>query len=298
MKKVESIIEKALQDGRNVLLEHEVYEIFKQIGIQTSNHNFISKGSKFDNSKIDIKEDRVVVKVVSPEILHKTEAGGVLFCKNDPEEINKAIDQIAKSTASYDVRGYLVNGMVPCKSTFGKELIVSVRNSRDFGTLTGFGVGGLDTEFFGKHMDNSFSVMSSEVINSMLDKIKNNAAYYKVAGLDRSKKRLVSDDDVVRVLSKLNELGKAFSYENRNVVITECEINPILIADGDYNGLVAIDGLMKVEKYSGDTLAPRPAEKLEKLFHPSSIAVIGVSEKSMNMGRIILNNIIKKASGI
>ncbi len=294
MKKVENIIEKALQDGRNVLLEHEVYEIFKLIGIQTSNHIFINKGSKFDSSKIDIKEDRVVVKVVSPEILHKTEAGGVLFCKNDPEEINKAIDQIAKKTASYDVRGYLVNGMVPCKSTFGKELIVSVRNSRDFGTLTGFGIGGLDTEFFGKHMDNSFSVMSSEVVSSTLEKIKSNAAYYKVAGLGRSKKRLVSDEEVVSVLNKLNELGKAFSYQNRNIVITECEINPILIAEGDYSGLVAIDGLMKVEKYSGDTLVPRPAEKLEKLFHPTSIAVIGVSEKSMNMGRIILNNIIKK----
>ena len=295
MNKVEQIIEKALQEGRSALLEHEVYEIFKTIGIQTSNYIFVDKNSKFDPSKINIKEDTVVVKVVSPEILHKTEAGGVMFCKNDQEEINKTISQIAKNTASYDVRGYLVNGMVPCRATFGKELIVSVRNSRDFGTLTGFGIGGLDTEFFGKHMDNSFSVISSEIVNSTLDKIKNNAAYYKVAGLGRSKKKLVSDEEILDVLSKLNELGKAFSYQNRKFVITECEINPILIAEGEgYKGLVAIDGLMKVEKYSGDALVPRPSEKLEKLFHPSSIAVIGVSEKAMNMGRIILNNIIKK----
>jgi len=294
MNSIQKILEGVLKDGRNALLEHEAYAIFKTIGIQTSNHIFIEKGSKFDSSKISIKEDRVVVKVVSPEILHKTEAGGVLFCSNDPKDINDTIDKIAKNTASYDVRGYLVNGMVPCKSTFGKELIVSVRNSRDFGTLTGFGIGGLDTEFFGKHMDNSFSVISTELVNSILNKIKGNAAYYKTAGLGRSKKRLVSDEEIVDVLNKLNELGKTFSYQNRDIVITECEINPILIAEGDYSGLVAIDGLMKIEKYSGDTLVPRPAEKLEKLFHPSSIAVIGVSEKTMNMGRIILNNVMKK----
>jgi len=294
MNKVANIIENAIKDGRNALLEHEVYEIFKMIGIKTSNYVFIDKNSRFDNSKGKIKEDNVVVKVVSPEILHKTEVGGVLFCSNDPKEINEAINKIAKSTASYNVYGYLVTGLVPCKSTFGREIIVSVRNSRDFGTLTGFGVGGLDTEFFGKHMDNSFSVISSEIVNSTLDKIKNNAAYYKVAGLDRTKKRLVSDDDLVDVLNKLNELGKTFSYQNRDVIITECEINPILVAEGDYNGLVAIDGLMKIERSSGNILVPRPAEKLEKLFHPSSIAVIGVSERSMNMGRIILNNIIKK----
>lgn len=294
MKRVESILEKALQEGRTVLLEHEVYEIFKTIGIKTSDHLFINKGSKFDGSKVNLRGERVVVKVVSSEILHKTELGAVMFCNNNPEEINNAINTIAKNTASYNVAGYLVTGMVQYKPAFGREIIVSVRNSRDFGTLTGFGVGGLDTEFFGKHMKNSFSVISSEIVNSTLDKIKNNAAYYKVAGLDRTKKRIVSDKELTDVLNKLNELGKVFSYENRKIVITECEINPIVVAEGDHSGLVAIDGLMKIEKYSGDTLVPRPSEKLEKLFHPSSIAVIGVSEKAMNMGRIILNNIIKK----
>ena len=296
MKKVEEIILKVLEEGRTVLLEHEVYNVFKAIGINTSNHAFVSKGSKFNESTLKIKGDKVVVKVVSPEILHKTEVGGVIFCNNSVADINNAIDKIFKDTASYDVRGCLVVDMVPCDPYFGREVIASVRNSRDFGTLTGFGVGGLDTEFFGKNLNNSFSVISTEITGSILEKVKTNAAYYKLAGLDRTKKRLISDNEITDVLGKLNGLGKAFSYQNNKVVITECEINPIIVTEAEDKGykLVAIDGLMKIENVMEPALVPRPLEKLDKLFHPSSIAVIGVSDKGMNMGRIILNNIINK----
>jgi len=296
MKKVEEIILKVLEDKRTVLLEHEVYDVFKAIGLNTSNHVFLSKGSKFSESTLKIKSDKVVVKVVSPEILHKTEVGGVIFCNNNVDDINNAVDKILKNTASYDVKGCLIVDMVPCDPYFGREIIVSVRNSRDFGTLTGFGVGGLDTEFFGKNLKNSFSVISTEIAGSIMDKVKANAAYYKLAGLDRSKKRLITDEEISSVLGKLNELGKSFSYQNNKIVITECEINPIIVTEGEdkVKKLVAIDGLMKIERTNGTNIVPRPSEKLDKLFHPSSIAVIGVSEKGMNMGRIILNNIIKK----
>ncbi len=294
MKNVETIISRVIDEKRTVLLEHEVYDIFNILGINTPDYIFVKKGSRFNSKETKIRGERVVVKVVSPEILHKTELGGVIFCNNSTDDINHAIDTITKNTSSYNVNGCLVVEMVSYKPAFGRELIVSVRNSRDFGTVTGFGVGGLDTEFFGKNMCNSFSVISSDIVNSTLDKIKMNAAYYKASGMDRTKKRLLSDDEIVNVLNRLNELGKAFSYRSGTVVITECEINPIVIAEGDRKGLVAIDGLMKIEKIAASTSIERPAEKIEKLFHPSSIAVIGVSEKSMNMGRIILNNIISK----
>ena len=294
MKNIEKILQTAFQDNRTVLLEHEVYNIFTVLGINTPDHIFVKKGSTFSNADTQIRGERVVVKVVSPEILHKTELGGVVFCNNTLKDINEAINNIAKNTASYNVYGYLVVEMVSYKPAFGRELIVSVRNSRDFGTLTGFGAGGLDTEFFGKNMKNSFSVMSSEITSSMLNKIKSNAAYYKVGGLDRTRKRLVTDDEIIGVLAKLNELGKTFSYERNGIVVSECEINPIVVAEGDRKGLVAIDGLMKIENNTAPLVVPRPSEKLENLFHPRSIAVIGVSDKGMNMGRIILNNIISK----
>ena len=292
MKKIIDILEKVKKDNRDALLEHEVYFIFKELGIKTAKFEF------FSNNEADIKPlegaTEVVVKVVSPQILHKTELGGVIFCSNEKSEILKAIEDIKKRTASYDLRGFLVVEKVQYKSSFGRELICSVRNSKDFGTILGFGIGGVDTEFFGKRMDNSFTVISGDHKDIPMDLLTKSSAYYKVGGLDRENKRLLSDDKITTLLSGLRKLGEYFSYENKDnssgILISECEINPAVVSlEGD---LIAIDGLMKIDIVCKDQ-PQRPNDKLDKLFHPKSIAVAGVSEKTMNMGRIILNNIIK-----
>ncbi len=294
MDKIIKILRTVQNENREALLEHEVYEIFSELGIRTPNFKFVGIQEKVA-LKLNGSCNEVVVKVVSPEILHKTELGGVVFCENNEADISKAIQDIRKRTTKYDVRGFLVVEKVKYKSNFGRELICSVRNSKDFGTIIGFGVGGIDTEFFGKRMDKAFSVISADNKDLLTDTLKKSSAYYKLAGLDRQKKKLLEDDKLRSLLNGLKELGSYFSYENENnksdILITECEINPAVITDdGD---LVAIDGLMKIDKRQ--TLSPRrPAEKLDKLFHPKSIAVIGVSEKTMNMGRIILNNIMDK----
>ncbi|MEI6093123.1 MAG: acetate--CoA ligase family protein [bacterium] len=291
MKEVVSILNSVKNDGRNVLLENEVYSIFNSIGIKTPRYQFVPFDKKYD-PKIKMSTDDVVVKVVSSQILHKTELGGVIFCKNIDSEIEKAIENIREKTTDYKVAGFLVLEKISYKNTFGNEVIASVRNSRDFGTIIGFGIGGIDTEFFGKSMDNAFSVISGELNNIEVNLIKKNSAYCKLAGLDRVGKRLISDQIILDALNKLNELGKYFSYESKDseFVVSECEINPIVVSDGNF---IAIDGLMKIENRP-KFLARRPVEKLENLFHPKSVAVIGVSEKAMNMGRIILNNVINR----
>ncbi|MEI6079339.1 MAG: acetate--CoA ligase family protein [bacterium] len=291
MKDVVSVLNSVKKDGRNVLLEHEVYSIFNSIGIKTPKYQFIPFGNKYD-PKASMSTDDVVVKVVSSEILHKTELGGVVFCKNNTADIEKSIDDIKRKTAEYKVSGFLVLEKIAYKGAFGNEAIASVRNSRDFGTILGFGIGGIDTEFFGKSMNNSFSVLSTEHKAITSDMIKSNAAYCKLAGLDRVGKKLLYDDVILNPLNKLRELGKYFSYDNNNsdLVISECEINPIVVSGEQF---IAIDGLMKIEN-KPKFLDPRPVEKLENLLHPRSIAVIGVSEKNMNMGRIILNNVINR----
>lgn len=293
MNKIRELLELVKKDNRDALLEHEVYSIFKELGIKTPEFKFIP----FSDSKVTVlpKASEVVVKVVSPQILHKTELGGVVFCSNNEKDISKAIDDIKKRTSSYDVRGFLVVEKVKYKSTFGRELICSVRNSGDFGTLVGFGVGGLDTEFFGKRMENSFTVISGDHKDVPIELLSKSSAYYKIGGLDREKKKLLSDEKIRSVLKGLRELGDHFGHENKEnengILVSECEINPAVVTDD--GELVAIDGLMKISKVRKGN-PERPKDKLESLFHPRSIAVIGVSEKGMNMGRIILNNIIEK----
>ncbi|MFH1223830.1 MAG: acetate--CoA ligase family protein [Pseudomonadota bacterium] len=293
MKNIRSMLDKVKKESRAVLLEHEVYSILNSVGIKTPQFIFVDMKTAAVKEKLNTASKDVVVKVVSKDILHKTETGGVVFCANNVDEINKAVGDIKKHTAHYDVAGFMVVEKVSYKPLFGHELIVSVRNSKDFGTLLGFGVGGIDTEFFGSKMQGAFNVISADYDDINVEKIHGNAAYYKLGGLDRTKKRLLSDGKILDVLNKLGKLGREFGFENSNtgLVISECEINPIVVSEG--GELVAIDGLMKIED-APTTLHPRPLEKLEALFHPKSIAVAGVSGKSFNMGRIILNNIIER----
>lgn len=284
MDKIAKILNNIKSLGRTVLLENEVYEIFNHIGINTPKYIFLKNKEKI--TKVLENTDEVVVKVVSEEILHKTELGGVKFCKNDILEINKAIDEIYKLEKNYKIEGVLIVEKVKFKNSFGNELIVSVRNSKDFSTILGFGVGGIDTEIFGKNMRGAFSLISTD--DDIKNITKESVIYNKISGKNREKKKLIEDKEVFDVLEKLKKLGTYFNFEN-DVIISECEINPIVISDGR---LIAIDGLMKIE--AKKTIKKNRPKKLENLFNPKSIAFIGVSEKSMNMGRIILNNVIKK----
>jgi acyl-CoA synthetase (NDP forming) len=285
--KILEIFNKVKKSSRDTLFEHEVYEVFKIIGINTPIFKFISLNEKIKTLE-GVKE--VVVKVVSKDILHKTELGGVIFCNNNVKEISEAVGKIKKLASSYDIEGFLIVEKLSFKSSFGREIIASAKNSKDFSTYLGFGVGGLDTEFFGKEMKNSFNIISGDD-DIKTDDIKNNAVYYKLAGLDREKNKLLEDKTILDTLNKLKNLAKVFSYEeNESFVITECEINPLVVND---DKLFAIDGILKIEENSKKETS-RPIEKLENLFKPKSIAFIGVSEKSMNMGRIILNNVIKR----
>ncbi|MBN1114221.1 MAG: acetate--CoA ligase family protein, partial [Oligoflexia bacterium] len=262
---------------------HEVYRVLGIAGIRTPSHVFIPYGRQA-GSKLNSDCAEVVVKVVSPDILHKSDAGGVMFCNNDPVEINKCIDHINNAVTSENVRGVIVAEKIGYSPAMGHELIVSAVNTADFGTVLGFGLGGLDTELYGNKMDNAFSVLLAEGPISMNGEITSNIAYKKLTGKIRGSKKLVTDDLITDVLEKLRKLLAEFPE------ISECEVNPMVVSG---RGLVAVDGLIKTG--TPVKAAPaRPVKKLEALFYPESIAIAGVSTKVTNMGSIILDNIIAR----
>ena len=77
---IEAVLEKAAAQGREILLEHEVYALLSRAGLEVPAHAFFSRPEEVtDRALEDLPGTHVVVKVVSPEILHKTEFGGVRF---------------------------------------------------------------------------------------------------------------------------------------------------------------------------------------------------------------------------
>ncbi|MCX5783713.1 MAG: CoA-binding protein, partial [Elusimicrobia bacterium] len=104
----------------------------------------------------------------------------------------------------------------------------------------------------------------------------------------RGGKRLVDDEQIKKWLSAFASLMNHFSGEAKFTVL-EVEVNPLAVSGGR---LVALDGVLRFAPSELVKRVPPTSRGVWSLLKPQSVAVAGVSEKKMNMGRIILNNII------
>ncbi|MBE0711122.1 MAG: acetate--CoA ligase family protein, partial [Candidatus Aminicenantes bacterium] len=90
-RRVNRTLEAAERDGRNFLLEPEVYQILEDAGIRAPRHVFIPAGrSIVRKDLIGLGTAEVVLKVVSPLIIHKSDVGGVAFVQSDAAAVNRA----------------------------------------------------------------------------------------------------------------------------------------------------------------------------------------------------------------
>jgi acyl-CoA synthetase (NDP forming) len=127
----------------------------------------------------------------------------------------------------------------------------------------------------------------------LLAAFKSTLAYRRLAGLTRTAQKLVDDAEILRTLKAFRDAAGVFGHDGSGEgwTVTEIEVNPFGACKGS---LVALDGLLKFRKRTELPL-DRPLSSLSPMLKPQSIAMIGVSAKGMNMGRIILRNIV--ASG-
>ncbi|HVP87348.1 MAG TPA: acetate--CoA ligase family protein, partial [Casimicrobiaceae bacterium] len=88
----------------------------------------------------------VVLKIVSPEILHKTEAGGVLVGLKNAAEVRKGFDTIMASAKKYNRKATLLGVQVQQMLGGGQEVIVGAVTDPSFGKLVAFGLGGVLVE--------------------------------------------------------------------------------------------------------------------------------------------------------
>ena len=326
-KTADDILIKAHKEGREFLLETEAYDLLKAFGIEGGKKYFLEKGREIDNGILnDFKGEKIVLKVVSPTILHKTDVKGVRFPANNIAEVKKAVEDIYSEVPSNfvrwlsdnpsiipesfkgmentdmerkvrdDIKGILIAEFIDYKvGKFGHEVLLGLQDSREFGPVITYGAGGIDTEFYAEIFKERKAVTtySADFINpeSLPKMIKIPSVYRKLSGATREKIKLVEDSVISNVIAGFAEIGKRYSSSNpeSEFAIKEMEINPLAVVDGK---LLAIDALCHFYKPERKNLPPKPLERIKNLLKPESIAIIGVSQQ-MNIGHIILNNIIK-----
>jgi acyl-CoA synthetase (NDP forming) len=170
----------------------------------------------------------VVVKVVSPDILHKSDAGGVAVNLRSAAEVEAAIREMAKKPkiAAARVEGYLIEEMAPA----GQEIVVGGLRDPEFGPLVMVGLGGIFVEVLA---DVSFRICPITRVDAeeMLAELKGAAVLKGARG-----RQPASLDAIIDVLMKVGgENGLLMQHGDD---IKEADINPLIVSG---TGAVAVD---------------------------------------------------------
>ena len=181
--------------GRNTLFENEVYDLLDFTGAVLSPvRQFIpNKEDVTEQQLAHFKSDKVVLKIVSSVITHKTEAGGVKIVANQADEIRAAVSAMLKDVPAgfrqkfgrickydfpeaykglsgkqlrtaikNDIQGVLIVEYIESETRdFGSELLVGLRNTREFGITISAGLGGTDTELFAENFYKGKAIVSA-----------------------------------------------------------------------------------------------------------------------------------------
>ncbi len=145
MNKTDKIIAKARKDGRKVLLEHEAKTICAEYGITVNRFSL----AKNENEAAELAERigfPAVLKVVSPEIVHKSEAGGVKINLKDTDEVREAYNTIIENAKKYNSKANIVGVLVQEMAPQGIETIIGAVKDPQFGQTLMFGLGGIFVE--------------------------------------------------------------------------------------------------------------------------------------------------------
>jgi len=143
--KAKSVIESVKNSGRSFLLEHEAYEVLKAYGFPLIRYRVAATCAEAEEAARNIGFP-VVLKVVSPDILHKFDFGGVMIDLKNEDDVRKAYRQILHNIQQKKrgarITGVIVEKMVP----EGKEVILGMNRDPQFGPILMFGLGGIYVE--------------------------------------------------------------------------------------------------------------------------------------------------------
>ncbi|MCE9560367.1 MAG: indolepyruvate oxidoreductase subunit beta [Armatimonadetes bacterium] len=293
-----SLLMTAYEQERTQLYEHEVYRLIELVGAITPPlHTFIPKGSTIAEDVLaHYPGDKVVLKLVSRKVVHKTEAGAVLILSKEINGVRLEIDQmIATHTAHVPVAGVLVVEFVEHDSHgLGSELFVGIRSTREFGPVIAAGLGGLQTEYLAAKMRPGVAVAKAPVsevnADQFLELFKETAAYDVLAGRIRGHKRTVSDSELLRCFRAFISIARQFCIDRgeEGPDIGELEVNPFAFSG---ERLVPLDGRGSLRPAS-NSLPARPINPIRSLLEPKTIALVGVSSRADSLSRIIVHNIL------
>ncbi|UCE38331.1 MAG: acetate--CoA ligase family protein [Thermoplasmata archaeon] len=230
-KAISEHISSAIKSGKSILDLEEAREIMELSGIPFNKSGF----GKTEDEVVSVANEMgypVALKIVSPQIVHKTESGGVKLDINSEEEVKFAYREIMKSVKNKvpdaEILGISIDEMVK-----GTELIIGTTVDPQFGHMIMFGIGGIFVEIY---EDVSFRLIpiTSGDAKDMLNEIKGRPLLDGARGRPK-----IDEGQLVDILMKVSELV------DKNPDIQEMDLNPLMANESN---VVAVDARIILKK--------------------------------------------------
>lgn len=269
---LKEIFGRARGEGRAYLMEHESKAVLESLEITTTGSDIARSEEEAVMAAKSIGRP-VVLKVISPEVVHKSDAGGVALDLKAPGEVRGAYRKMMEAFAEKEIFGVSVQEM----ASPGTEAIVGVARDPTFGPILMFGLGGIFVEILQDVSLRSIPITEADA-DEMIRGIKGRALLEGYRGRSA---------DIPALKSLLMQISDLVVEHPE---ISEMDLNPVFLYPQGYK---VVDARIILGEVPGTVESPAPkVQDLRELFYPKSIAVIGASGTRGKLGWNVFSNLI------
>jgi acetyl coenzyme A synthetase (ADP forming)-like protein len=278
---VGEVLDAARAEGRTSLSAPEAKRVCDAYGIDVPREGLATSAEEAVALAEEIGHP-VVLKIVSPDILHKTEAGGVLVGLASADTVADGFETIVRNARAYDSHADITGVQVQQMLSEGQEVLIGAVTDPTFGPVMTFGIGGVLVEVL---RDVTFRLAPTAAADA-LDMVEGIRAadvlrgVRGAAGVDRQA--------LATMIEAVSELVTDFPE------IVEVDLNPVLARP---DGATAVDARFVVSFEEREEGPPRYSqdeilEVMNKLMRPRAIAVVGASESEGKIGNSVMKNLV------
>ena len=277
---VRAVLEQVRAEGRTALTVLEGKQLCEAYNIPTPREGLATSATAAARLARDIGYP-VVLKIASADILHKTEAGGVLTGLTSATEVKRGYATLLKNAHAYNPQAQIAGVQVQQMLPAAQEVIVGATTDPSFGKLVAFGLGGVLVEVM---QDITFRLAPTTRPGalSMLDEIAGAAVLRGVRGASG-----IQREALAGLIENVSRLVHDFPD------ISEMDLNPVF---ANSTGATAVDVRILVD-FAPPKQRYRPSQEeilqaMRRIMQPNAVAVIGASPEDGKIGNSVMKNLI------
>lgn len=277
---VQAVLERVRAEGRISLTAPEGKRVCEAYGIPMPQEGMATAAAEAVHLAQDIGYP-VVLKIVSPDILHKTDAGGVLTGLASSADVERGYATIMANAKAYKADATLLGVQVQQMLPVAHEVIIGAVTNASFGKLVSFGLGGVLVEVL-RDITFRLAPTTAPQAMSMLDDIAGAAVLRGVRGAAGVNREALST-----LIAHVSNLIHDFP------AIQEMDLNPVFATS---TGATAVDVRIVVDFVPAPTrYRPAPDDILRamrRIMQPKAVAVVGATPEDGKIGNSVMKNII------